>query len=511
MIRTLREQTWAIGLGLFALSFLVLYYLAGDVLHLGGDEGIYLQGGRLVAQHQQPYRDFFAVTGPLSFWIEGALAWWSGMSLAAMRVPPLLDAAFLAWAVYWLAARYTSRSYAIGASLVLLAYEARIRQLSVNHRWDSAALAVAAVVIAARVERGGRPALWAAAGFLAAAAACATPSMAVAAIPLLVWSCRGGKRALTAFLSGGAVAGVTAAIYLARNHALQPFIQAMLWTRANYTQPNRVFYGGLGVRIPGAAPENGWLAAAGFAISLIPAIFPPAALAGWLLYLRGRKQDGQLAEIAPMLGVVAALVLSAWPRWTSETLLFTLAPSWFLLAVLFYRLTNVQQRRWFCLTVLFATCVSLGNKVLATANYWPQETRVGEVRTPADEGEFLAHLEQWIRPGDSLFSFPYLPSVYYFLQAKNPTRYSYLQPGMMTAEDEQRALAELKTSPPRWVIYENIPPEIILAFWPASDPARIPMAALDTYLGAHFHTVDNVAGPWGRVQVMEGDAARPSQ
>src|SRR5580658_9646499 len=91
-------QRGLVGIALFILSALFLYWVAGDVLQLAGDEGIYLQGGRLVALGQQPYRDFLVITGPLTFWIEGALASASG-SLAVMRLPPIIDVAFLTWAL----------------------------------------------------------------------------------------------------------------------------------------------------------------------------------------------------------------------------------------------------------------------------------------------------------------------------------------------------------------------------------------------------------------------------
>jgi hypothetical protein len=92
---------------LFAASFLFLYWVAGDVLHMAGNEGIYSQGGRLVARGRQPYRDLFAITGPLSFWIEAVLAFSNGMSLAGMRLSLIFDAAFLVFAVYWLTSRST--------------------------------------------------------------------------------------------------------------------------------------------------------------------------------------------------------------------------------------------------------------------------------------------------------------------------------------------------------------------------------------------------------------------
>jgi hypothetical protein len=110
MIHDRRDRKWIFGAILFALSFLFLYWVAGDLLHVAGDEGIYLQSGRLVAHGLQPYHDFLATTGPLSFWIEAVLAFSSGMSLAVMRLPPIFDAAFLAFAVYWLTSRASYRS-----------------------------------------------------------------------------------------------------------------------------------------------------------------------------------------------------------------------------------------------------------------------------------------------------------------------------------------------------------------------------------------------------------------
>jgi hypothetical protein len=495
------EQKGLVGIALFILSLLLLYWLAGDVLQLAGDEAIYLQGGRLVALGQQPYRDFFAITGPLTFWIEGSLASASGMSLAIMRLPPIFDVAFLAWAVYWLTSRYAGTLYSAGAAIVFLACEVRIRQLNVNHRWDSAALAMAAIVLAFEAQRGGRGVFCAASGLLVVASACATPSMLLVALPLLAWCGRGSIRNALLFVGGATLAAGVAAFYLQHVHALVPMIQSMRWTAANYTQANRVFYGGLGLAVPGPATA-GWTSIPGFLFSFLPAFLPPAALVAWLFCFRRPIHRTDLPQVLPLLVVSAALVFAAWPRWTSDVLLHTLAPSWFLCALLLYRVTDAPQRRWL-LIALLAALASLGGKAVVAMDYDTRETRVGTLRAPLDQSEFLEALEHWIQPGDSLFSFPYLPSAYYFLNARNPTRYSFLQPGMMTAEDERLAIDELAAAPPRWVLFEHIPPQAILAFWPGSDPSRIPMTAMKSYLGAHYHRVDTLAGPLGHFEVVE--------
>ena len=496
-----------IGAAIFLLSFVCLYWIAGDILEIAGDEGIYLEGGRRIAMGQQPYRDFFVLTGPLTFWIQGLLAHLGGMKLAIMRLPVILDAAFLAWAVYWLASRYTGNAYAAGAAFSFLAYESRIRILKVNHRWDSGALATAAIVAALAAQRSGRRELWAVCGILLAAAAWATPSMAMVAVPLLVWSGRKGVGCVAAFLAGSAVTSGAAALYLHWHGALIPMIESLRWTGANYTAPNRVPYGSVWA---GATPDAAaWQYALVTVILMVPAILPVAAISGWTWFWRRREKRGDLAEMVPLLGAAAALTLAGWPRWTSDTLLHTLALSWFLCALLLYRLTTPRQRFWCGGVVLVVAASSLLPKLVAPLNYPPQETRAGTLRDPSNQGEILDGLEHWVNPGDTLFSFPYLPSAYYFLNARNPSRYSFLQPGMMTAEDERRAVAELQLAPPRWVIYEAFPPEAVFKIWPGTDPERIPMAAMNEYLSAHYRQVDSIAWETARLMVMERVRAMP--
>jgi len=496
-----------IGAAIFILSFVCLYWIAGDILEIAGDEGIYLEGGRRIAMGQQPYRDFFVLTGPLTFWIQGALAHLSAMKLAIMRLPVILDAAFLGWAVYWLASRYTSSAYAAGAAFSFLAYESRIRILKVNHRWDSGALAMAAIVAALAAHRSGRRETWAVCGILLAAAAWATPSMAIVALPLLVWSGSKGMGCAAALLAGSAVTSGAAGLYLHWHGALLPMIESLRWTGANYTAPNRVPYGSVWA---GATPDAAaWQYAMATMILMVPAVLPLAAISGWTWFWRTREKRGDTAEIVPLLGAAAALTLAAWPRWTSDALLHTMALSWFLCALLLYRLTAPRQRFWCCGVVLVVSAGSLLPKLVAPWSNALQETRVGSLRDPTNQGEVLDELEHWVNPGDTLFSFPYLPSAYYFLNARNPSRYTFLQPGMMTSEDERRAVADLQLAPPRWVVYENFPPDAVFRIWPGTDPARIPMAAMNEYLSAHYRQVDSIAWETARLAVMERVPASP--
>ena len=118
------------------------------------------------------------------------------------------------------------------------------------------------------------------------------------------------------------------------------------------------------------------------------------------------------------------------------------------------------------------------------------ETPVGAVRMlPADRAlveTFLRH----VRPGDSLFVFPYQATVYFLTLGKNPTHFSYLQPGLMTDDDELTALNELNAHPPRWVWYSDVPPELYLKHWPSSDPKRLRMHKIEAFLKERYRSVE---------------------
>ena len=67
-----------------------------------------------------------------------------------------------------------------------------------------------------------------------------------------------------------------------------------------------------------------------------------------------------------------------------------------------------------------------------------------------------------------------------------PTRLDFLQPGMMTADDEIERLRELKANPPEWVIWHNLPPRTVLAIWPHSDLANLRFAHIEQFIKSNY-------------------------
>ncbi len=112
----------------------------------------------------------------------------------------------------------------------------------------------------------------------------------------------------------------------------------------------------------------------------------------------------------------------------------------------------------------------------------------------------LAMIQARVKPADTLFVFPYRPLLYFVTGAQNPTRYSFLQPGMFSDKEESEALSELQAHPPRLVIYAYISPERYMRIWPASDPRRLRMPGIEDFLRDNYRQT----GQWADLQLLEG-------
>ena len=509
----IERSRFYLGIGVFAFALVYVAWLSGDSFRHGIDEGIYIEGGRRVASGESPYRDFFVLTGPLTFWVEGILARWGGVNILLMRLPVAVDLGFLTWAVYWLGLQFEGAAFSTGLAFVFLTFASKPAQMVVNHRWDSAALATAAILMAFAAGRQGSRRLWILSGALAAAAAWATPSVVWIAVPLLVWSVWRGIRGLLGFLVGGISVTLAAAAYLASRHAFGPMMESMRWTAANYAEANRVPYGFLGFASAAAPAGSGLveklIAFAWSGWNVLPAILPLIAVAGWSWFLMRRRMARDGSNNPPalpgvfLLAAVAALVLSTWPRWSATQLLFTCAIPFALCGLLLHRSLTARLRPGVYAGVLLAASGMAAQKAMTPLSEWTFPTRAGTMRGSADDARLLEPFERNVQPGDTMFVFPYAPALYPLLNARNPTRYSFLQPGMMTAADELEALAELRAAAPRWVVLADFPEAVVFSIWPGSDPARIPMEAMHTYLFVHYREVERSRETWGPLILME--------
>ena len=202
------------------------------------------------------------------------------------------------------------------------------------------------------------------------------------------------------------------------------------------------------------------------------------------------------ATIVLLLVTGFALILSTYPRWDLNHLTWVSAPFYALAAALIAR-TSFKK------TVAVIVLIAAGSCVMVSIQQRLRETTrvtsVGSVHGKQADLDVLAMIQARVKPSDTLFVFPYRPLLYFVTGAHNPTRYSFLQPGMFSDKDESEALTELRAHPPQWVFYTHVPPEAYLRIWPGSDPRRLEMAGIENFLRENYQEKER----WADFQLLE--------
>lgn len=509
------QPNWPSALAVFAAAGIVVWLLWANHFFLSLDEGIYLSGAERILHGQAPYRDFFVMTGPGTFWIEAAILGLFGPTLRHARLALVFDLALLTAVVYWLASQLTSRKFALILAVSFFALQTRpLFRLYVNHRWDSSAIGLLAVaLISAGTERP-RPILFFASGLVGAAAAWITPSLLAVSALLGLWllMVQELRRQVVPYLAGAACLSLVAGGVLFFQGALGPMFRDLLWTSAHYPAANRVPYGygaigpgGLRLMFAGASGRALIARATGLIAVLLPPVLPPVVYAAWIVRrLRRRKMD-EREKLATLLMLASfGFVISAFPRWSADQLLF-IVPVFYVLAG--YMLNEALKGKMlrvaaaaFSLSIAVA---AFGYSFLAIRSEPLIETRIGRVRAAPDDQSIIRLTKERIKPGNTLFVYPYLPIMYFLTGAQNPTQYSFLQPGMMDPVTYDKALAQLRAHPPRWIFYFALPLTTYHGIWPAADPAALDLTPVDHFILSNYHPIGVLQAPATRFFLLE--------
>ena len=508
-----RSRTFlAAGIGVFLLSSLVIFFLTADLFHPSLDEGIYLEGGHRVLVGQVPYRDFFAYTGPFIYWVQAALEAAFGPDMRMLRLSTALSVGLTCFGIFWMAERFAGWKPAVGAALVFLAMRMPSYQhFAVSHRWVSVALMTAAIAaVLDAIERRSNLG-FALAGALAAAAAWTTPPFLLALAVIAVWLAVDRQWRQLAFVAAGTLAVSLPAIFiLARQGALLPMLDKLVWASRQYSIANRVPFGYYPVGFKATHEAIGivnWLFAwiKDVRLAIPTALIPAALVVGFVQIARGRWKG----PAALLVWLALAMLLTTWPRWDVNLLIGVTPPCYVILTIWCEELARSARKALqmavlttYVLTVMlsFAYAADLFTTV-DSFNYFP--TRLGLLRNIADDGEAYGALEQRIPKGETLFVFPYLPSIGFALQTRNPISYCYLQPGMMSRADEAQALAELEAHPPRFILRQYFPDRQILNVWPNSDRSLMRYPSIDNFIEQRYTNVDKVHSPHFEMTVYE--------
>lgn len=483
----------------FLLTGLWIWWMIARRFTIQGDEGIFVEGARRVLSGQVPYKDFFILMGPGTFWLQALALRVFGVTLAGSRAIMILDLSILAACVFWLVSRRLSLSYAAWTATLLVFLESSDRGIMIpTHRWDSAALGMLAITICASRPR--RLTVFAA-GCCAGFAAWTTLPVALVAAELGVWLWLEDRPKIVPFLAGCVAVSIGCAGVLALQGALGPMFEHMFWTASNYGHANYLPYGslfgqGYGQFFDGAqAFEVPVRALVVFGL-ILPVLLPPLAVLAFPWW----RGDSLLRLL--FLGG-AALVASTYPRTDLSHLTYA--------APVFYALTAILAASipWATLRVsLLSLCtvsalLYAGNALARHGEEETIATSVGAIRGPHDDIAFVRDLQREVPSGSSLFVFPYLPMASFLTLGSNPTRYSFLQPGMMNEQDESMVLADLAKAPPDRVLYFDFPEWEVLKIWPPSDRSHLRFRRLEAYFSAHYHRSNVIHTPKRDFEILE--------
>ncbi len=476
---------------------IVLLAFHGNRVVATNDEGIMLEPAQRVAAGARPYVDFWAYMSPGSYWLQAAVFRVFGVSLLTGRLIVILDFSLQCALVFWLTARLASMR---AAAVVLFAFAgfqmADPTFLTAQHRWDSATLALAGVAIAVSASSRFQ---WAASGALLAAAAWCTPTVALvgAAEGLWLGASRQRRKALLPWAAGIAVVSSLSAAWLIAKGSLHAFFEQMLWLKHNYSGINTMPYGAIigGYRALFVG-SSGWSELAVRAILVacvaLPAILPPVALLGWAVALWRRKTPAELRPIVQLLLLaLAALVITLFPRADVMHLAFIAALSYVLAGAALARLMPARGGVALAMATFIMAGVFASNFFITLRGTTAVASPVGTLRIANEQLSAMENLLAKVRPGDGLFVYPYMPIDYFLTQAKNPTRFAFLNPGMSTTRDAGAALEDLQTHPPQWLLYLKLSREEFLRIFPHGSNFDWRYETLEDWLENNYQPLKN--------------------
>jgi len=510
-----------IALAIFAAVTGLLLAVHGQRVVMTNDEGIILESAQRMVSGARIYVDFFGYMSPGSYWLQALVFRFLGVSLWTGRLIVILDFAAQCALVYWLAARLASWRVAVAVTLTFFGFQvADPAFLTSAHRWDSATLALAGLCLAVRALDNPSWWRWAASGSALGAAVWCTPSMAIVAAVASAWLAISPQRRknLIPWIGGIALAGIAGVLLLVWTGSFSAFFTQMAWLRQNYSGVNVLPYGsiigGYGALLEGSQS----LAETTIRLMLVacvalPAILPPLAiiLGGAALY-RGTPRLRRDALVL-LLASVAGMALTVFPRADVMHLAFVAALPYVLAACAIASLLPARAASWLALASIAMSMVFASNYVRG----WQDSARVlspaGGLRVSNQQAPEIERLLREVRVGDTLFVYPYMPMQYFLTQTQNPTRYSYLMPGMMTRSQAAEALNELEVRPPEWLLYMQASRQDFLRVFPNGAGLDWRFADLEAWMQSHYRPVEdpgvNIGGYrlWRRSPAPQSAAA----
>ncbi len=484
------------------------------VLWRVGDEGSIVYGAQLITEGRLPYRDFFEVMGPASFYWLGLFFKFFGTKFAVARALLLFTGAVTAVLIYWLTRRLYRGPLEMIPALYCLITNIPFWPAS-SHHWDSNLFALFGVGSFVIWEDTRRIRYLAASGVLVGLTSCFMLQkglLLLAAFILILllglhWKRDPLKTILICLTVEIACFGTVIAlviVYYYRLGELYDLVYAnLIWPLTSYHSVNVVPYAyGLGNEF-----WLSWLSLVELSLPLSVAtilcivISIPLAIIAALPFLSGLFMAFLLRKISiirdgrsvPYWVTGSALWASEMQRLDMHHLIFG-SP---LLLIPLFSLLNTFSKDNGLLSRLGAILITVPLLLLGTYKFvvassapYKMDTRRGTVRTFTRDTA-LQFLNEVVPAGEQVFIYPYLPMYYFLADVENPTRYSILMYNINTDAQFQETIAALERNKVRYVLWDTFVegPNFKIWFPNYVHPPKERLH-LEQYLEAHYQVID---------------------
>jgi hypothetical protein len=478
-----------------------------------GDEGSIVYGAQRVASGAIPYKDFFEVMGPGTFWWPALWFKLLGVSWLTSRLEILFTALGTALAMYVGTRRIQPRPTAAAVPALIYAILTVPFWPAANHHFDSNLFAVSAFAL--YVRHSGRRLDTFAVGVLAGLAATIMPQKGLATLGALVLSTALGRsqskldRHLHSFWMpiGFGTVGLSVLLFFYLHGALGDLVYAnVLWPFSQYHQVNVLpyMYGVLEFRLPHWRSLLEALLPKDIARLTLGLISTPLLLVASLPFIAGvsvfglvwsrfaRPPESESSLPYWLSGV--ALCASECHRmdhmhliYGSPILLMALAgPA----PARLRALRQIVARVTVCGTIVLGGLLGLS----ASGPGVTVQTRQGLIHMPRRD-DALDFILSNVPRNTPVFVYPYYPMYYFLADVRNPTRYSILMYGINTRAQFQDTIETLDAARVRFVLWDTLVAGSELTRWfPGYQDPPPSQQPLEMYLASHYDLVGTRGG-----------------
>jgi hypothetical protein len=453
-------------------------YIFVRVQWRNGDEGDMLNGALAVSEGRVPYRDFYDLRPPGSFYWLGSFFTLFGATWRVARMHLLLTGTGMSLLVFHLARRALGRLEAFLLCALVTTVSIPFWPAS-HHHWDSNLFALMAVTAFFYWHDHGGSRWLFASGILAGLTSCfiyqkgfllLASFLAVAAIARLCFRVpiKWVTSACTMLAGYGAV-GLAVLAWFSYLGALQDVVDATIRLPVNtYVDANRLPYayhlmmqalGGLpwwNTYPPAVAGSGALLLMTPFLlISALP--FLIVVVASVCLLTRPVAMTFQLPIIA--YGLIGfALWFSEFHRRDMMHLIYgcplLLVALWLLWdAVDWPRIVRILAPSTLCISLLL---VAVNHGLRAASADEHIMTRRGTIVMPTDDAALRFLLSSEVSRGDYVFVYPYYPTYYFLADVKNPTRFGVLMYGPAAKPYFDEAIAALEAKQVKYILWDTV-------------------------------------------------------